>query len=485
MTSTFSRHIRVSLLSVLVLNLTSSIFAQINNETRVALIIGNTRYTNSVSPLKNPVNDAQDISSKLQALGWRVLEGHDLSHSDMLRKISDFKDILITMPGATALFFYAGHGVQLDGKNYLIPITEPFDSLDDVRERAVSLDRITEVFNEARSNKTVVILDACRDNPFTQRTRSLSTTRGLAVVPAYELADGGSAIIFATMPNDVAADGDGRNGVFTASLLTYIDKGLNLQDMFLRVKDEVRTKTSGKQNPSLTTAGVLTGFYLGSAPTIALPTINQTPTMPLSVVLVDTFQLRIQGLEAGIGVRLNGEEVGKTPIDISIPKGNYKVELIHPDWNPWEQTIEPNISGYVELLPKLEHSNSWKLFQLNSQRAVLQSNMDSIKSRQKILNTITTSSIGVSALGLLTSTVAYFIGNSLRNDYDLATTVTEAQSVRSKIDTLALTFQVGIIVGSVGLTGILLGFFATPKIFDIDKEMEVLDQQINQLAAIK
>jgi hypothetical protein len=483
MKSTAFRHIGISLyFSLITLILISPSFAQTATETRVALVIGNARYTDSVSPLKNPLNDASDVSSKLKTLGWRVVEGNNLSRRDMIRKLSEFKDLLKTTPGATALFFYAGHGVQVEGKNYLLPIAEPFESLDDVRESAISLDRITDAFDEARSNRTLIILDACRDNPFTQKTRSISSTRGLAVVPAYELADGGSAVIFATMPNDVAADGDGRNGVFTASLLSYIDKGLNLQDMYLRVKDDVRAKTGGKQNPSLTTAGVLTGFYLGPTPAV-VPSLVVLPTAPaLAAASLETFQLRIQSLEQGIVVRLDGRDVGKTPFDVSIPKGIYTIELVHPDWNTWKETIKPNITGFVELLPKLERSDSWKLSQLHTQRNVLQANLDLAKSRQRIPKTITIYSIGITALGLATSTVAYFAGSNFKDAYDSATTGTEAESFRSKTEAMGLTFQVGIIAGGAGLAGSLFGLFTTPTTFDIEKEMKALDRQIEQLA---
>lgn len=201
-----------------------------------------------------------------------------------------------------------------------------------------------------------------------------------------------------------------------------------------------------------------------------------------SVSSLESFQLRIQGLEAGIGVRLDGREVGQTPIEVTIPKGNYTVELVHPDWNPWKETIKPNLTGFVNLLPKLERSDSWKIYQLNTQRNALQANMDSVKSRQRIPKTITIASIGITALGLATSTFAFLAGSSFRDAYDSATTVTAAESARKKTEAMALTFQIGILGTGVGLVGSLFGFFTTPKTFDIEKEMKVLDIQIEQLA---
>jgi len=467
--------------------ITATTFSQTSSSTepRVALVIGNAEYTDSVSPLKNPVNDALDVSAKLQSLGWQVVTGSDGTRRDMLRKIAEFRDLLKAKPNAMALFFYAGHGVQIEGKNYLLPVGEPFESLDDVRESAISLDRVTDAFDEAKALRTLIILDACRDNPFTQKTRSIASTRGLAVVPAYELADGGSAVIFATMPNDVAADGTGRNGVFTESLLAYIDKGLNLQDMYLKVKDDVKIKTNGKQNPSLTTAGVLTGFYLGSSVVVETPKIVIQPSTPIVTATSETFRLKIIGVEAGISVKIDGREVGKTPLDMALPKGIYTVELSHPDWNAWKEVIKPNASGIVDVSPKLEHSNSWKMAQLVIQRDALQINLDTIKSRQKVPKTITISGIGVAALGLATSTVAYLVGNDLRAFYDAATTVEEADSTRSRLDAMAITFQVGIIAGGTGLAGTLFGLFTTPSTGDIERKMKVLEDQIDQLAGTK
>jgi len=466
----------------------SSAYAQTPKtiEPRVALVIGNAEYTDSVSPLKNPVNDAVDVSAKLEALGWRVVTGSNVTRRDMLRKIAEFRDLLKTSPGATAFFFYAGHGVQIDGKNYLLPVGEPFESLDDVRESAISLDRVTDAFSEANALRTLIVLDACRDNPFTQKTRSISSSRGLAVVPAYELADGGSAVIFATMPNDVAADGTGRNGVFTESFLTYIDKGLSLQDMYLRVKDDVKAKTGGKQNPSLTTAGLLSGFYLGAVSVTPAPAVVALPPVtPLMLATIETFRLKVQGSVAGISVRVDGREIGKTPLDVPLPKGIYTVELVHPDWNAWSEVIKPNATGIVEVTPKLERSDSWKLAQLVSQRDVLQANKDSVKAKQKVPKVITISGVGVTVLGLATSTIAYYVGNSLRDAYNVASTVAEAESARYQLDAMTLTFQVGIVAGGTGFAGTLFGLFTTPNTRDIEKKMAVLEKQIDQLAGMK
>ena len=235
------------------------------NQARIALVIGNAAYAGAIKPLANPVNDAHDFAGKLQANGWQVITAKDVNRRDMLRHLAEFRDSLKANPGATDLFYYAGHGVQIDGKNYLLPTAEVFETPDDVKESSLPVDRITEVFAENKARQSVVILDACRDNPFTTKTRSIGGTRGLSVVPANEMAEEGSAVIFATAPNDVAADGDGRNGIFTGALLKYFDAGHDLTTMFKEVRDEVRNQTAGKQNPSIVTSGLLGTVYLGHA----------------------------------------------------------------------------------------------------------------------------------------------------------------------------------------------------------------------------
>lgn len=230
---------------------------------RVALVIGNANYTGGIESLANPTNDAQDVAERLTANGWRVLLVKDADRREMIRKLADFKDVLKSTTKPTALFFYAGHAVQLDGKNYLLPINETFQDKTDVTESAFVVDRVVDALDEAKVLQSVIFLDSCRDNPFKSKTRSIGTSRGLAAVPAQEAAEEGSAVIFSTAPNDVASDGSGRNGLFTEVLLPYLDTDLELTAMFKKVRDDVRKKSGGAQTPSIVTSGLLTGLYLG------------------------------------------------------------------------------------------------------------------------------------------------------------------------------------------------------------------------------
>src|SRR5262245_36979148 len=213
---------------------------------RVALVIGNSAYEN-VPKLTNPSNDASDIAAKLHGLGFEVVEGIDLGKRDMEKRIRDFSDRL---SGAdVGLFYYAGHGLQVDQKNYLAPIDAQLKSESDLDFEAVELDLVLKqmVRNAATS---IVFLDACRDNPLAanlaQISRSLDVGRGLARVEAAA----SMMIVYSTEPGKVALDGTGRNSPFTAALLRHIDsQGESVSDVMIDVRNDVLSATSGKQRP--------------------------------------------------------------------------------------------------------------------------------------------------------------------------------------------------------------------------------------------
>ncbi|MEI8095434.1 MAG: caspase family protein [Spirochaetales bacterium] len=178
------------------------------------------------------------------------------------------------------MFFYAGHGVQINGQNYLIPIKETFETPDDVIHDALALQTVTQAFEDAKAGVDIVILDACRDNPFNKKnSRSLGGTRGLSIVnksPNIE----GSAVLFSTAPGDTASDGSGRNGVFTQALLKYIKSDLKLQDIVTKVTKDVKTATGGKQSP-YNSMSLSDDFYLVPVsmrkPSPEPPSLTQAP----------------------------------------------------------------------------------------------------------------------------------------------------------------------------------------------------------------
>ncbi|TDW20884.1 putative caspase-like protein [Rhizobium azibense] len=217
-------------------------------EKRVALVIGNSAYQH-VPMLPNPGNDAGDMAAKLRDLGFEVVVGSDLDLAGVRRTISDFVG---SLDGADiALFYYAGHGLQVNGENYIAPVDAKLLSYLDLEFEAVSMDLILSAM-ERTTRVNLVFLDACRDNPLavnlarSMGTRSFSVGRGLAKVGTGV----GSLIAFATQPGNVALDGVGRNSPFTAALLRHLGKpGRDITRELIDVRRDVLEATHGKQVP--------------------------------------------------------------------------------------------------------------------------------------------------------------------------------------------------------------------------------------------
>ena len=208
---------------------------------KVALVIGNSDY--ALGPLKNPANDAQAIAKTLKSLGFDTILKLNASQEQMEQAIDEFGRKLISGNKVT-LFYYAGHGVQVNGENYLIPTKATINRQSDVRYKAVNVGQILAVMGEAEDNLNIVILDACRDNPLPRSFRSSS--RGLARVDGPK----GTIIGFATSPGSVAFDGEGENGVYTKHLLANMQKpNLTIEQVFKEVLRGVNNETSGKQTP--------------------------------------------------------------------------------------------------------------------------------------------------------------------------------------------------------------------------------------------
>jgi hypothetical protein len=212
----------------------------------VALVIGNGNYKHTAR-LTNPVNDASDVGAALERLGFDVLRGIDVSHAGMRDVIRTFSQKVV---GAdVALVFYAGHGLQVDGKNYLLPVDAQIETRADLEFGSIDLNLLLS-FMEGQAKTSIIFLDACRDNPMgtklTRGTRSASVGRGLAQVASGV----GTLIAFATQPGNVALDGEGRNSPFTSALLTIMERpGLPLSEVMISVRNEVLKTTGGKQLP--------------------------------------------------------------------------------------------------------------------------------------------------------------------------------------------------------------------------------------------
>ena len=249
---------------------------------RQALVIGNSAYADS--PLKNPVNDARAMDAKLRSLGFEVQKVENLKRTQIGRTLSGFAARI--RPGDEVVVFYAGHGLQVKGVNYLPAVDAEIHGEDDVPLNSLNLSALLDRLDEAKAGVKLLFLDACRNNPYARSFRS--TSRGLARVSD---APSGTLMHFATRPGSVAADGSGANGLYTTELLKAIDQpGLPVEQMLKRVAAAVERSSQGQQEPWV--EGSLKGdFYFrpgGAAPNpvaTVLPEPVAPPPAPAGPVL--------------------------------------------------------------------------------------------------------------------------------------------------------------------------------------------------------
>lgn len=216
-------------------------------EKRVALVVGNSAYQH-VRPLANPANDAEAMSSMFKSAGFDVVEfRRDLTTADMRRALRDFSDQV--RDADVAVVYYAGHGVEIEGTNYLVPVDAVLERDIDAYDEAISLDRILMVVEPARQLR-LIILDACRDNPFSTMVHTMasrSVGRGLTKI---ELSSPNTLIAYAAKAGSTAADGDAKNSPFTTALVKYLPRpGLDLRKAFGFVRDDVLKATRNRQEP--------------------------------------------------------------------------------------------------------------------------------------------------------------------------------------------------------------------------------------------
>ena len=223
---------------------------------KYALIIGNSAYT-GITRLSNPVNDANDMEAALSNLGFSVEKVINGSLDQMETAVMNFQRKLSASRDAYGFFFYAGHGVQSNGENYLIPVdANNILSENHLRQRAVSVQTILDNLTDAGNELNMIVLDACRDNPFGW---SRGGNRGLTVVSR---APTGSIIMYATSANSTADDGTGRNGLFTDQLLNSLrTPGLTVRDVFDKTGAEVVRITNGKQHPEISVRYFGTAYF--------------------------------------------------------------------------------------------------------------------------------------------------------------------------------------------------------------------------------
>ena len=214
---------------------------------RVALVIGNAEYRHT-APLRNPRNDAADVARALEGLGFEVIEGIDVDKSAFGSMLREFAKA--ARGAEVTLFFYAGHGLQVEGENYLVPTDARLADEVDLDLEAFELAKF---MRQMRGGTNLVFLDACRDNPLAGNlARSMGPTRSAAVGRGLGRVETGSGtlIAYATQPGNVADDGEGRNSPFTAALLAHISTpGLSVDSLLARVTDDVMKGTGERQQP--------------------------------------------------------------------------------------------------------------------------------------------------------------------------------------------------------------------------------------------
>lgn len=199
--------------------------------TMAALLFGNSAYQ-GCNTLNNPVNDAQDMAAKLTSYGFKVILSTDATRVEMDKRLREFKGLLKT--NEVGMFFFAGHGMQIEGTNYLLAVDTDTSSDLDAKHSSLSLDKVIDTMAKSDASMKIIILDACRNNPWERAWHRSPAMRGLASVYAPK----GTIIGFATSPGEVAEDGSGRNGTYTAGLLQHIDApDCSIETMFKRVRN--------------------------------------------------------------------------------------------------------------------------------------------------------------------------------------------------------------------------------------------------------
>ena len=229
------------------------------NEKRIALVIGNADYSDSYGygNLENPVNDAELMTLVLEKAGFEVSYVKDANDADFIQTLAEFRNQISSAgKNVTALFYYSGHGMQVDGQNYLVPINANIQNEADLQLENISTRRIMNIFAENLNGTNIIILDACRNNPF-ERNFLRSSENGLSVMSAPK----GTYIAYSTAPGELAADGTGGNSIFTKQLAeNLLVEGITIEEVFKLTRRQVAEQTNNKQIP-WSSSSLLDDFY--------------------------------------------------------------------------------------------------------------------------------------------------------------------------------------------------------------------------------
>lgn len=283
-------------------------------ERRVALVIGNGAYKSS--PLKNPVNDALAMAQVLKGLNFEVISGVNLNKDEMMKLVIAFGNKI--KDGGVGLFYFAGHGVQYNGQNFLIPINAIIDSQEVIEVESMSADYVLARMDAAKNRLNIVILDACRNNPFARSFRSIEN--GLAQMKAGR----GTFIAYATAPGSTASDGDGEHGLFTQELIRNMQRpGLKIEEMFKDVRAAVQN-TNNKQTPWESSS--LTGDFYFKIDTNE--SVSNKPTAQTAAIVVKPDQEHWETIKDSIDISDFIDFINEHPKSNLIPAAQAKIKQL-------------------------------------------------------------------------------------------------------------------------------------------------------------
>ena len=322
--------------------------AQLHAAKRVALVIGNANYKDA--QLNNPVNDALDMTEALKRTGFEVDDYTNINRKQMREAIRKFGDKL--RQAETGLFYFAGHGIQIKGRNYLIPLAVDVHAADEVEDESIDASAILRKMESAGNAVNIVILDACRNNPFARSFRSLN--RGLARMDG----PAGSFIAYATAPGSVAADGARRNGLYTEHLLEALRQpGFTIEQTFKYVRNKVKNETAGKQVPwessSLMGEFIFLPIQKSLSSAIAQTAIPTPPPLPFKHLQILSniphAQVIVNNVKRGLTSKqgaLNISNLTTSEVDVTVQAAGYtsqhrKISLKDGQWEQLYINLQP------------------------------------------------------------------------------------------------------------------------------------------------
>lgn len=289
-----------------------------SKENRVALVIGNNNYSN-FSKLKNSLNDARDIKSILVNKDFDVIFLENASLKEMENGIRKFSSKLKN--GGTGMFYYAGHGLEIDGKNYLIPIDANIEAKEEAKYNALAVDMVIDKMEYAKNRLNIIVLDACRHDPF-----SRGNSGGLAAINNAR----GMFIAYATAPGSVASDGNGKNGLFTKHLIHEMNNDVPIENVFKKVREKVSEESNGKQNPW--TSSSITGEFYFTIPSESANHNSQNNSVySFETEKANTYSLTINTIPENAKIKIlnivthyyDGMYLNSGKYDIEISKNGY------------------------------------------------------------------------------------------------------------------------------------------------------------------